>query len=165
MTAGRITKASPRGRVTEALMKHVLLVEPDDDLCLFLRLAIGHVGCRISVTGSMEEARDVLGGGEAVDVVVTAAVLPDGSGVRLARDAVEAGKQVFVLRASRGRIEVCDRRGLVFRGNQLAVGDFLKKAISRGSDGKAADRKTGPLGPAAPRPSPAPTPGSARGSG
>ncbi len=124
-------------------MSHVLLVEPDDDLCLFLRMAIGHAGCRISVTGSMTEAKDVLGSDEKVDVVVTAAALPDGSGLRLAREALEGGKKVFVLRASRGRIEVCDRRGLVFRGNQLTVGDFLKKAVLHRGDGKTVDGKIG----------------------
>jgi len=127
-------------------MSHLLLVEPDDDLCLFLRMAIGHAGCRISITGTMEEARDVLGSGERVDFVVTNVGLPDGSGLRLAREAIETGKKVFVLRVSRGRIEVCDRRGLVFRGNQLAVGDFLKKAVLRRSDGKVADGKAGQVG-------------------
>ncbi|HWB49081.1 MAG TPA: hypothetical protein VG651_08220 [Stellaceae bacterium] len=127
-------------------MSHVLLVEPDDDLCLFLRMAIGHAGCRISITGSMTEARDVLSSNEKVDVVVTAVGLPDGSGLRLARDAIEAGKKVFVLRAHRGRIEVCDRRGLVFKGSRLTVGDFLKKAVSRRSDGGFADGKAGSVG-------------------
>jgi hypothetical protein len=127
-------------------MSNVLLVELDDDLCLFLRMAIGNARCRISVTGSMTEARDVLSGDDRVDVVVTAAGLPDGSGPQLAREALEAAKKVFVLRASRGRIEVCDRRGLVFRGNQLTVGDFLKKTTLRRSDGKAGDGKAGPVG-------------------
>lgn len=139
-------------------MSHVLLVEPDDDLCLFLRMAIGHAGCRISVTGSMTEARDALSSGERVDVVVTAAGLPDGSGLQLAREALEAGKKVFVLRASRGRIEVCDRRGLVFRGNQLTVGDFLKKAVLRRAHGKATDGKAEPVGHTSSKALPASTP-------
>lgn len=124
-------------------MTHVLLVEPDDDLCLFLRMAISHAGCRISITGTMVEARDVLSSGERVDFVVTNVGLPDGAGLRLAREAIEVGKKVFVLRANRGRIDVCDRRGLVFRGNQLAVGDFLKKAVLRRSDGKVVEGKAG----------------------
>ena len=77
------------------------------------------------------------------DCVVTNVGLPGGSGLRLAREAIEVGKKVFVIRASRGRIEVCDRRGLVFRGSQLAVGDFLKKAVLRRSDGKVVEGKAG----------------------
>ena len=114
-----------------AAMRHVLLVEPDDDLCLFLRFAIGGVGCRVTIAGSRAEAKAILGGEEPVDVAVTSMNLPDGSGLSLACEAVRKVKRTFLLRPIRGRIEVADEHGVVFRGNRSAVGVFLDKAISQ----------------------------------
>ena len=121
-------------------MSHVLLVEPDDDFCLFLSKAISGADCHISITGSNAGAREILDSSERLECVVTDAHLPDGSGLLLARDAVQMGKQVFVLRPSRGRIEVCDRQGIVFKGSQFDVGTFLKKAVLRRAHGKATER-------------------------
>ena len=110
-------------------MTKVLLVEPDDDLCLFLQLAISGAGCRTIITGSFTEADHALHGTEEIDVVVTQAKLPGGSGLTLARDALQLGKRIFILRGSRRWVELRDRDGILFRGDRLAVGDFLKKAI------------------------------------
>lgn len=118
-------------------MSHVLLVEPDDDLCLFLRFAISDVGCRVTIAGSRAEAKEVLDGEEPVDVAVTSVNLPDGSGVSLAREAMRRVRQIFVLRASRGGIEIADAHGVVFRGERHAAGTFLNKAISKRSRTKA----------------------------
>jgi CheY-like chemotaxis protein len=112
-------------------MTNVLLVEPDDDFCLFLQLAISGAGCRTIITGSFAEANDALHGAVPVDVLVTAAKLPGGSGLNLARDAFQLGKRIFVVRGSRRWVELWDRQGILFRGDRLAVGDFLKKAIRR----------------------------------
>lgn len=117
-------------------MTNVLLVEPDDDLCLFLQFAISGTGCRAIITGSFAEASEALHGADGVDVVITKAKLPDGSGINLARDAFQLGKRVFLLRGSRRWIELWDRQGILFRGDRLAVGDFLKKAIRRPTAGK-----------------------------
>jgi two-component system OmpR family response regulator len=112
-------------------MSHVLLVEPDDDLCLFLRLAIGGVGRRVTIAGSRAEANEVLNGSEPVDVAITSLVLPDGSGLFLARDALRRAKRTYLLRSSRGRIEVADQHGVVFRGDRSAAGAFLQRAIAQ----------------------------------
>jgi len=112
-------------------MTHVLLVEPDDDLCLFLRFAISGVGRRVTIAGTRAEAQEVLDGEEPVDVAVTSVNLPDGSGVSLACEAVRRVRRTFVLRAVRGGIEVADMHGVVFRGDQHAAGIFLNKVISK----------------------------------
>ena len=111
-------------------MSHVLLVEPDDDLCLFLRFAISAVGRRVSIAGSGAAAREVLSGDEPVDVAVTSVNLPDGSGVSLASEAAGKVKRTFLLRSYRGCLEVADEHGVVFRGDPTAAGAFLNKAIS-----------------------------------
>jgi len=118
-------------------MSHVLLVEPDDDLCLFLRLAIGGVGCRVTIAGSRAEAKEVLNGDDAVDVAITSMVLPDGSGVSLAIDALRQAKRTYLLRFYRGRFEVADRHGVVFRGDRAATGAFLHRAIEQQSRSKS----------------------------
>jgi DNA-binding response OmpR family regulator len=118
-------------------MNHVLLVEPDDDLCLFLRFAIAGVGCRVTMASSVADATDLLGGNERVDVMITSASLPDGSGVLLAREALKRAKHIFVLRRVRDRIEVADKRGVVFRGDRFATGAFLHKAIAQRSRARA----------------------------
>jgi len=112
-------------------MRHVLLVEPDDDLCLFLRFAISGLGCRVTIAGSRAEAKEILGGDEPVDIAVTSVNLPDGSGLSLACEAARKVKRTFLLRPFRGRIEVADEHGVVFRGERAAVGAFLNKAISQ----------------------------------
>ena len=114
-------------------MPHVLLVEPDDDLCLFLRFAIAGVGCRVTIAGSRAEAKEILGGEEPVDVAVTSMNLPDGSGLSLACETARKVKRTFLLRSSRGRFEVTDVHGVVFRGDRSAVGAFLSKVISQRS--------------------------------
>jgi CheY-like chemotaxis protein len=110
-------------------MPHVMLVEPEDDLCLFLGQAISEVGCRITIVGSVAEATAALAGLDRVDQVITEAFLPDGSGLVLAQDIRRMGKPVFVLRGRRGRIVVYDRDGLVFIGDQTKVGTFLAGAV------------------------------------
>jgi DNA-binding NtrC family response regulator len=122
-------------------MSHVLLVEPDDDFCLFLRQAVCDAGRRTTITGSIAKANEVLHGRNTVDLVVTSAVLPDGSGLVLARDAAQMGKPTLVLRVSRGRIEVSDRQRVAFRGDQLAVGEFLEKTIQRRRGRRTADAR------------------------
>ncbi len=117
-------------------MNHVLLVEPDDDLCLFLRFAISGAGCRVTIAGSRAEAREVLNGKERVDVAVTSVNLPDGSGVSLASEAVRKARRTFLLRSLRGHLEVADEHGVVFRGDRIAAGAFLNKAISQRSRAK-----------------------------
>jgi len=112
-------------------MRHVLLVEPDDDLCLFLRFAIGGLGCRVTIASSRAEAKAILASEEPVDVAVTSMNLPDGSGLSLACEAVRKVKRTFLLRSFRGRIEVADEHGVVFRGDRSAVGAFLNKVISQ----------------------------------
>lgn len=114
-------------------MSHVLLVEPDDDLCLFLRFALLGVGRRVTIAASLAEARDVLDGEEAVDVAVTRVNLPDGSGVALAREAIRKVRRTFLVRVLRGQIELADQRGVLFRGDRTAAGLFLSKAVSRRS--------------------------------
>jgi response regulator RpfG family c-di-GMP phosphodiesterase len=122
-------------------MSHVLLIEPDDDFCLFLWRAISTAGCRMTITGSIAEASEVLQGQDTVDLVVANAVLPDGSGLALTRGAAHMGKAAFVLRASRGRIEVRDQQHVVFRGDQVTVADFLERTIRR--RGRTADASGG----------------------
>lgn len=112
-------------------MRHVLLVEPDDDLCLFLRFAIAGVGCRVTIAGSRAEAKEILGGAEPVDVAVTSLNLPDGSGLALACEAVGKVRRTYLLRSLRGRIEVADEHGVLFRGDRSAAGAFLNKMISQ----------------------------------
>jgi CheY-like chemotaxis protein len=111
-------------------MTDVLLVEPDDDFCLFLQLSIAGAGRRVKITGSFAEASEALHGSAPVDIVVTAAKLPDGSGFLLARDAFQRGKRTFLLKGHRSTVEVWDRQGMLFRGTRLAVADFLKKRVT-----------------------------------
>jgi CheY-like chemotaxis protein len=110
-------------------MPHVMLVEPEDDLCLFLGQAISEAGCRMTIVGSVAEATAALAGPDRVDQVITEAFLPDGSGLVLAQDVRRMGKPVFVLRGRRGRIVVYDRDGLVFIGDQTKVGAFIAGAL------------------------------------
>jgi DNA-binding NarL/FixJ family response regulator len=117
--------------MAEWVMINVLLVEPDDDFCLFLQMSICGNGRRVSVAGSFAEGEEALGDADTIDVVVTASKLPGGSGFILARDAAERGKRTFLLRGHRQYIEVWDRRGILFRGNRLAVGGFLKNKIAQ----------------------------------
>jgi CheY-like chemotaxis protein len=121
-------------------MSHVLLVEPDDDFCLSLRHAVCDAHHHATITGSLAEAREALRcGTHDVDLVITNTVLPDGSGLALVREAMGRGKAIFLLRANRGRIEVSDHRGVVFRGERLAAGEFLRKAMLDGPPGKSAE--------------------------
>ncbi|HTT78688.1 MAG TPA: hypothetical protein VMF86_03325 [Stellaceae bacterium] len=63
-------------------MTDILLVEPDDDFRLFLQLAIAGAGYHTRIAGSFAEASEILSDSVPIDVVVTAAKLPDGSGSR-----------------------------------------------------------------------------------
>jgi DNA-binding NarL/FixJ family response regulator len=110
-------------------MYHVMLVEPDDDFCLFLRTALSRVGCRISIVGSVTEATAALSGLDNIDQVVTEAYLPDGSGLVLAQEARMLGRPAFVLRKRRGRIVVYDREGTVFLGDRAGVCSFLVETL------------------------------------
>lgn len=123
-------QASKRNAKRRCGKRHVLLVEPDDDLCLFLRFAISGLGRRVTIAGSRAEAKEILGGEEPVDVAVTNMNLPDGSGLSLACEAVRKARRTFLLRSFRGRIEVANEHGVVFRGERSAVGAFLSKVIS-----------------------------------
>src|SRR5689334_20739152 len=107
----------------------VLLVEPDDDFCLSLRQAITGAGCRVTITGSFAEASEVLRELDGPDLVITSATLPDGSGLLLARQARALGKAAFLLRRSRGRIELCGPEGVVARGDPPAIIDDLTRNI------------------------------------
>jgi hypothetical protein len=98
-------------------MYHVLLVEPDDDLCLNLSAAISSAGCRRTIVGSIDEAVGALTIDQ-VDHLVTEALLPDGSGLALAETARRMGKLVYVLRKRRGKIAVYDREGTLFLGDR-----------------------------------------------
>jgi CheY-like chemotaxis protein len=117
------------GSAQEWAMHHVMLVEPDDDFCLFPCDAIVQAGCRMTIVGSVAEATAALSSPNAVDHVVTEAQLPDGSGLVLAQDVRRPGKSVFVLRKRRGRVVVYDRENSVFVGDQAGVGAFLAKAL------------------------------------
>lgn len=110
-------------------MPHVMLVEPEDDLALFLGQAISEAGCRMTIVGSFAEATAALAGADRVDQVITEAFLPDGSGLVLAQDVRRMDKPVYVLRGRRGRIVVYDREGLVFIGDQTEIGAFLAGAL------------------------------------
>jgi CheY-like chemotaxis protein len=110
-------------------MMNVLLVEPDDDFCLFLRQAVASAGCAVTITGSLSEAKDAMNA--SVDLLITNASLPDGSGLLLALDAARTGKQAIVLRRKRGRIVVSDREGTLCRGDCVAVGSFLTQMLAR----------------------------------
>jgi CheY-like chemotaxis protein len=110
-------------------MPHVMLVEPEDDLCLFLGQAISEAGCRMTIVGSFAEATAALAGLDRIDQVITEAYLPDGSGLVLAQDVRRMDKPVYVLRGRRGRIVVYDRDGLVFIGDQTEIGAFLAGAL------------------------------------
>lgn len=112
-------------------MDHVLLVEADDDFCLFLRQAVADAGCRVTITGSFAEARDALWVTETIDLVITNAMLPDGSGLVLAREAVRLGKSIIVFREGRKHIEVSDWEQPLFRGDRAAVAKFLEQAVLR----------------------------------
>lgn len=112
-------------------MMNVLLVEPDDDFCLFLRQAVASAGCAVTITGSLSEAKDAMNASGSVDLLITNASLPDGSGLLLALDAARIGKQAIVLRRKRGRIVVSDREGTLCRGDCVAVGSFLTQMLAR----------------------------------
>ena len=111
-------------------MYHVMLVEPDDDFCLFLASVICLTACRMTLVGSVAEATAALAGLDSVDQVITEAFLPDGSGLVLAQDVRQMGKPAFVLRQRCGRIVVYDREASVFVGDQTAVAGFLAKSVS-----------------------------------
>jgi DNA-binding response OmpR family regulator len=117
---------------------HVLLVEPDDDFCLFLRQAITSAGCRVTITGAFDEARDVMERAESVDFLVANAALPDGSGLVLALDAAAAGKQVVILRRKQDQIILSDRDGTICRGDGAAIAAFLEKTLAEMRHGRAA---------------------------
>jgi DNA-binding response OmpR family regulator len=110
---------------------NVLLVEPDDDFCLFLRQAVASAGCRATITGSFSEAKEAMTAPESVDLLITNASLPDGSGLLLALDAARIGKQVIVLRQKQDRIVVSDREGTLYRGDCVAVGRFLTQMLDQ----------------------------------
>jgi len=125
-------------------MHHVMLVEPDDDLCLSLRADLVHAGCRITIVGSVAEATAALSGLDNIDQVITEAYLPDGSGLVVAEEVRRLGKPVFVLRKRRGRIVVYDREGTVFLGDRAGVGSFLAEALLQ-------SRSTAPVWPEPPK--------------
>jgi DNA-binding NtrC family response regulator len=113
-------------------MSHVLLVEPDDDFCLFLRQAVTAAGSSLTITDSVAGATAALRAARAVDLVITDARLPDGSGSAVAREATRPGRRTWILRCSnRGAVEVADKHGVLFRGTRTEVCDFLEKAIIR----------------------------------
>jgi CheY-like chemotaxis protein len=110
---------------------NVLLVEPDDDFCLFLRQAVASAGCRVTITGSFSEAKEAMSAPDSVDLLITNASLPDGSGLLLALDAARIGKRVIVLRQKQGRIVVSDGERTLYRGDCVAVGSFLTQMLDR----------------------------------
>ncbi len=120
-------------------MSHVLLVEPNDDFCLFLRQVVCDAGQRATITGSLAEAIDALRGTDAVDIIISNAALPDGSGKVLAAEAALLCKPILMLRARRERIEVSDGQRVAFRGDRLAVGEYLEKTILQRWGGRTAD--------------------------
>jgi DNA-binding NarL/FixJ family response regulator len=124
-------------------MNHVLLIEPDDDLCLALRQIVSDVGLRVTITGSLAEADEALAETAGIDRIITDAVLPDCSGVALAQDLLRRGKSVIVLRRRGDRIAVFDREGTVFLGDRVGVGEFIRNSLSRRAD-EGASAEPGP---------------------
>jgi hypothetical protein len=110
-------------------MYHVMLVEPDDGLCLLLIDALVPTGFRMTIVRSVADATAVLSSPDDIDQIVTEAWLPDGSGLLLAQDSRRMGKRVFVLRKRRGRVVVYDGEGSVFVGDQAEIGAFLARAL------------------------------------
>lgn len=113
-------------------MTTVLVAEPDDDFCLFLQLAIFSAGCRTIITGSFADAREALRN-DVIDTVIIRAKLPGGSGLLLAREALQSGKPTYILRGNGRSIEIADHHGTLFRSDRLGVCEFLKKVIRRPS--------------------------------
>jgi CheY-like chemotaxis protein len=118
-------------------MYHVLLVEPDDEFCRFLREAMSRAGCRVTMATSATEATTALSSVEPIDQVITEAWLPDSSGLLFAQDARRTGKRVFVLRKRRGRVVVFDREGAIFVGDRAGVAAFLPKILLLENNGAA----------------------------
>lgn len=110
-------------------MGHILVVEPDDDLCLFLRQAVCSTGRRPVITGSVAEAMCALDGGDRFDLVIANAVLPDGAGAALRRNVMRLAMPLLLLQSENGRIVVSDGRSSVFSGTRFSVIEFLKEQI------------------------------------
>jgi DNA-binding response OmpR family regulator len=118
----------------------VLLVEPDDDLCLSLRQVILTAGCRIEITGSFAEAADVMQSRENFDFLVTNASLPDGSGLQLAEAAARLGRRCIVIRRARTRMLLTDGTEALFRGEEASAIEALEQFLSRAPAASSAGR-------------------------
>jgi CheY-like chemotaxis protein len=109
---------------------HVLLVEPNDDMCLSLWHIVLKAGGRVTITDTLAEAHKVLCAGE-LDLLITDATLPDGGVSSLLKDAVSLGIPFFVVRTVEDGIDILDGDGSAFCGTDTDAIEFVAAALRR----------------------------------
>jgi two-component system, OmpR family, phosphate regulon response regulator OmpR len=104
----------------EPAERHLLVIDDDRRLGRLLQRYLGESGYRVTVVGSLAEARAALRG-LAFDLLVLDVMLPDGSGVDLASELRRESEVPILLLTARGEAE--DRIG----GFEAGADDYLVK--------------------------------------
>lgn len=110
-------------------ISHVLLVEPDDDLCLWLWYATVTAGARVTITESICGAAAELSGHDDIGLVIVDAELPDGRGKAVAAYASENGVSFLLIRRLAGHLRVRDAAGRTFEALEHEAVEFVRQAL------------------------------------
>jgi DNA-binding response OmpR family regulator len=110
-------------------MVRILLVEDDPDVQPLLEHMLVMEGYHVTVAGSVAVASSLLGA-QPFDLVICDVHLPDGSGLKIAEQAVAGGVKPLVLTG----------QGLRLEPGSLAPYDYLLKPVRVGELAKAIER-------------------------
>jgi len=111
-------------------MFRVLLVEPDDETCLWLWHAIMRVHGRITITDSVAAACDILRSGQDLRLLITDAALPDGRGSVVAQEAAMLGIPSFIVTNGEDGLRISDENGSDIGARGIDLAEFLEKFLS-----------------------------------
>lgn len=124
-------------------ISHVLLVEPDDDVCLWLWYATVTAGARVTITESICGAAAELSANDDIGLVIVDAELPDGRGKAVAAYASEHGLSYLLIRRLAGHLRVRDAAGRTFEALEHEAVEFVRQALRVGMPSPLALRRPG----------------------
>jgi two-component system phosphate regulon response regulator OmpR len=106
-------------------MRHVLVVDDDTAICRMLTAALEDGGRhRVTCAESLAEARARIAA-DPPDTVVLDVILPDGSGLDLARELARAGVPVLLIAGHPETMDEAQARGLPVVTKPFRVREFL----------------------------------------